>query len=447
MNSKLFAERRERLMELMGPGSIGIWISPPSKARNADSHYRYRPSSDIIYLTGCPEPQTAVVIKTDGEENFTLFLRERDPEREVWEGLRVGTERAKELFGADRVEPFQRLEEVLPELMTGCKKIYYQLGENPDADQKVLSAWKKAKFNRRTGKVTPYQIEESQLLLAELRLFKDAEEISLIRRAAEITAFAHKMAMAAAAPGIFEYQLESLIQFIFKNSGAFEPAYTTIVGSGERAAILHYIENSAQIKAGELVLIDAGAELQYYAADITRTFPADGKFTPLQRDLYSVVLTAQKEAIAQCKPGNTFSHVHDTAVKKLTEGLIQLGILEGSVEENIEKETYKEFYMHRTGHWLGLDVHDVGNYYDRDGRERTFRPGMILTVEPGLYFHPEFCKSERAKEFLGIGIRIEDDVLITENGFEILTADAPKEIEEIESIVGSQPELLKKFSL
>ncbi len=442
---EVFAQRRKKLMELMGDESIAIWIAPPARRRNADSFYRYRPDSDILYLTGLEDPSTAVVIRSDGEDKFILFVRPKNPQVEVWEGVRMSPEEAKEYFMADRVESIEEFEKILPELMLGCKRVYYHFGLDKSSDQIVIDALNRVKVQRRQGKVTPWEVRETELLMSELRLYKDPWEIELIRRAAEITAVAHRKAMAATHPGVYEYQLAALIEYIFKNNGAFEPAYLSIVGGGERGAILHYIENKNRLEDGELVLIDAGAEYQYYAADITRTFPVNGKFSPQQRELYELVLAAQTEALKNCKPGVSILKIHEIAVRELTKGLVELGILKGKVEELIASEAYKPFYMHRTGHWLGLDVHDIGGYYSPSGEERLLEPGMVLTVEPGLYFHPQFCEEESAKPFLGIGIRIEDNVLITENGAEILTGGAPKAPKELEELIGTEPELIEKF--
>ncbi len=439
-DSAILRRRRDNLMEAMGEGSVGIWVGAPEFIRSRDSNFRYRPSSDVLYLTGFEEPETVVVLRPGDEDGhrFTLFVRPRNEEREVWEGRRLGPERAKEALGADQVFPIEELEEQLPKLMVGADRLYYQLNRYPDMDAKVLQGLQASHRQRRLGKDTPTTIIESASLLDELRLFKSPEELEVMRKAASLTAQAHRRAMGVARPGMKEYQLEALIAYHFRVNGCTEVAYQSIVGGGGNAAVLHYIENQDTLRDGDLVLIDAGAEYQYYAGDITRTFPINGKFSPQQLDLYQIVLEAELAAIEVCKPGNRFNDVHDKAVRVLTEGLVSLGVLKGSVDELIQEEAFKSYYMHKTGHWLGMDVHDVGHYFEGDKSSRTLKPGMVLTVEPGLYFHPEFSKDDAAKPFVGTGIRVEDDILITESGYENLTHEAPKTVEDIEAIVGTE---------
>lgn len=435
---EVFRRRREALMQQMGEGSVGVWIGSPELIRSRDSGFRYRPSSDILYLTGFEEPGVVLVLRPGHEHPVTLFVRARNEEKEVWEGRRLGPERAKEAMGVDQTFTLDEVDDELPDLLVDADTLYYQLNLYPDWDRRVLAALQTAHRKRRLGKRTPTQVVEPGTVLEPMRLLKSPEELEWIRKACAITAEAHRRAMAVARPGMQEYQLEALIQYHFRVNGCTEVAYLTIVGGGGNAAVLHYIENRDTLKDGELVLIDAGAEYNYYAGDITRTFPVNGTFSSRQRDVYEVVLAAEEAAIAMCQPGNRFGEIHDTAVRVLTEGLVSLGVLEGNVDELIEEGAYKSYYMHKTGHWLGLDVHDVGGYFESDLSSRTLKPGMVLTVEPGLYFHPEFCNDDAAKAYVGTGIRIEDDVLITENDHEILTTGAPKTIREIEAVVGTE---------
>lgn len=436
----IFEQRRENLMEKMGDGSVGIWVGAPELIRSRDSNFRYRPSSDVLYLTGFEEPGTIVVLRPSDEDGnrFTLFVRPRNEEREIWEGRRLGPERAKEELGADQVFSIEEFEEQLPKLLVGADRLYYQLNLYPTYDTTVLKGLQASHRQRRQGKDTPGQIVEAASLLDELRLFKSPEEIEVMRKAGSLTAEAHRRAMAVTRPGMKEFQLEALIAYHFRVNGCTEVAYSSIVGGGGNAAVLHYIENHDTLRDGDLVLIDAGAEYKYYAGDITRTYPVNGKFSPQQRDVYQLVLEAELAAIEVCRPGNRFNDVHDKAVRVLTEGLVSLGVLKGSVDELIEEGAFKSYYMHKTGHWLGMDVHDVGNYFEADKESRKLEPGMVLTVEPGLYFHPEFCKDESAKPYVGMGIRVEDDILITESGYENLTHEAPKTVEDIEAVVGSE---------
>lgn len=436
---EILQQRRERLMKSMGDNAVGIWVSSPERIRSQSSLYRYRPSSDLLYLTGFQEPDVVLVLRpSDAEKKrVTMFVRSRDKEREIWDGRRLGPERAKDSLGVDQVFSIDDLEQKLPGLLEGADRLFYQTGVDDIWDARILKHLKQVSKQRRMGKITPVSVVESGSLLFEMRLFKSDEELAWMRQAAAITADAHRRAMKVTKPGLFEYQLEALIQYHFRVHGCTEVAYLSIVGGGANAAVLHYVENRDPLKAGELVLIDAGAEYQYYAADITRTFPVNGTFSSRQRDVYQVVLAAEEAALRVCKPGNRFDDIHNTAVQMLTEGLVSLGILKGDTSALVEEGAYKPYYMHKTGHWLGLDVHDVGHYFEEDGSSRILKPGMVLTVEPGLYFHPEFCRDDVVQPFAGMGIRVEDNVLITETGCEVLTAAAPKTVEEIESVVGS----------
>ena len=435
----MYQQRRERLMEQMGEGSLGLWIAPPARNRSADTDYIYRQSSDILYLTGCAHPESAVILRPSAkEERFVLFVQPRDVEKEVWNGRRPGPEKAQELYQADATYPIEELPKKIAEYLVGEERFYYRLGLDAAQDLKVLGWLEAVRRQRRTGSRTPSAILDPGELLNELRLLKDPTEAKLMRQSAKFTAEAHALAMAVVRPGMPEYQLEALIAYHFRKNGATSVAYNSIVGGGENATILHYTENENILKDGDLVLIDAGGEFNYYAADITRTFPVNGKFSSKQRDVYEVVLAAEKAAIESCQPGLRFSDVHDKAVRVLTEGLIELGALEGSADELIENVAYKPFYMHKTGHWLGMDVHDVGNYFETGATSRILKPGMVLTVEPGLYFNSHYNKEPAAETFHGIGIRVEDDILITEFGYENLTEDAPKEIADIEALAGTK---------
>jgi len=420
-------------MKQMG-GGVAIFVAPPETKRNSDADNRYRQESDILYLTGFAEPETVVVLRPEAEEErFSLFVRPRDPSKEVWTGRRAGTEGAKERYGADAAYTTDEVDEKMPELLLGATRLYYRLGIHFDFDRRVIAWMETARPKRRLGTPTPGDILDPSALLHEMRLRKSPEELERMRRAAQITAEAHELAMRVVRPEMPEYQLEALINYHFRKSGCTSHAYLSIVGSGINGTILHYVENEAIMQDGDLVLIDAGGEFDYYAADITRTFPANGRFSKEQRQVYQIVLEAQEAAIAQCQPGNRFDDVHNAALRCLVEGLIELGVLTGEVEENLEKGSYKPYYMHRTSHWLGLDVHDVGAYTEEDGSSRVFEPGMVLTVEPGLYFGHD-CDAPEAQPYKGIGVRIEDNILITSSGYENLTSAAPKTIDDIEAI-------------
>lgn len=432
MNQQEFLRRRHKLIEHMGPNSIAILPSSPIRQRNRDVDYPYRPDSDFYYLTGFPEPEAvAVLIPGRDKGEYLIFCRERDQSTEIWNGSMAGLEGACQQFQANDAFPINDIDDILPGLMEGKQRVYYAMGCNNDFDQKVMAWLNILRKKGRSGIHTPSEIIALDHHLHDMRLFKSTAEIKLMRKAAEISALAHKKAMQICQPGLKEYQLDSEINYIFTHHGAHSPAYPSIVGSGSNACTLHYIENMDTVRDGDLVLIDAGAEYQYYAADITRTFPVNGKFSNHQRALYQIVLDAQYAAIAEVKPGNHWDQPHNAAVKVIAKGLHELGILKGSVKNIIEKEKYKRFYMHRTGHWLGMDVHDVGEYKEGEAW-RVLEPGMTLTVEPGIYIAPE--SENVAKKWWGIGIRIEDDVLVTKDGCEVLSAGVPKEVDEIEKL-------------
>ncbi len=420
-------------MQQIGDDGIAIIATAPVRQRNRDIDHPFRPDSDFVYLTGFEEPEAVAVLIPGREQGqFIIFCRERNPKMETWDGYRAGLEGAQKIYGADDAFPFNDIDEILPGLMEGREKVYYAMGCNPNFDQQVFGWLSQLKKQQRAGVHAPGEIIALDHLLHEMRLYKSAVEIKSMRRAAEISAEAHKRAMQFTRPGVKEYQVEAEIIHTFMQNDARSAAYPSIVGGGSNSCILHYIENNETLKNGELLLIDAGAEYEYYAADITRTFPVNGRFSRAQRKLYQVVLDAQYAAIEQAKPGNHWNQPHEAAVKVITEGLVELGLLKGRLSTLIKNGAYKRFYMHRTGHWLGMDVHDVGEYKEGDVW-RTLEPGMVLTIEPGLYIPAGSKKVD--KKWWNIGIRIEDDVLITKDGNEVLSAGIVKEAAEIEALM------------
>jgi len=428
-----FARRRKSLMAHMEPNSIAIVPAAPERTRSRDTEYSYRQDSDFLYLSGFEEPK-AVLVLIPGREHgeYVLFVRERNREREIWDGYRAGPEGACSEFEADDAFPIDDIDEILPGLLEGKQRVYYSMGKDSEFDKHVMDWVNTIRAKVRSGATPPGEFLDLSHFLNDMRLFKSAAELRVMKEAGEISARAHVRAMKASKAGVMEYQLEAEILHEFQMSGARFPAYNTIAGGRKNGCILHYIENSAPLKNGDLVLIDAGCELDYYAADITRTFPVNGKFSPEQKALYEICLQAQLEAIAECKPGKHWNDPHEATVRVITEGLVKIGLLEGDVSELIKSEAYKEFYMHRAGHWLGMDVHDVGDY-KVGGEWRVLEPGMVMTVEPGIYVAPD---NERvAKKWRGIGIRIEDDVVITKDGNEVLTKDVPKTVAEIEALM------------
>jgi Xaa-Pro aminopeptidase len=428
-----FPTHRDRLLTaLAASNAAGVYFSGSEKIRNGDSTFRFRPESDFYDLTGCREPEACLVLLPHGEKRSILFLREKDREQEIWTGRRVGVDAAPEVFGVDAAHPFDELVERLPSLLVGHSGIEYALGSDDDRDHHMTECANKAVRLGRAGGLVPEHWFHPRTHAHEARLRKSAAEIEIMSRAGDISAEAHRAAMAEAGPGRNEAELDALLQYTFLRRGGTGSAYTNIVAGGANACILHYVENDAVLKAGELCLIDAGCELGFYASDVTRTFPVDGRFTPEQRALYEVVLTAQLSAIDASRPGATFDSVHDVALRRLVEGLVELGLLKESVEESLKSGSYRAFYMHRTSHWLGLDVHDAGSYA-RNGESRPLEPGMVLTVEPGLYVALD---ADVDPCWRGIGIRIEDDVLITANGNDVLSKNAPKTIDEIEAACG-----------
>ncbi len=430
-----FARRRKQLMAMMEPNSIAIVPAAPERTRSRDTEYHYRQDSDFLYLSGFEEP-SAVLVLIPGRDHgeFVLFVRERNREREIWDGYRAGPEGACREFDADDAFPIDDIDDILPGLLEGKQRVYYAMGKDADFDKHVMDWVNTIRAKVRSGATPPGEFLDLSHFLNELRLFKSAAELRVMKEAGDISARAHVRAMQASKAGVMEYQLEAEILHEFQMSGARFPAYNTIVGGGKNGCILHYIENSAPLKNGDLVLIDAGCELDYYAADITRTFPVNGKFSPEQKALYDICLDAQLAAIDMCKAGNHWNDPHEATVRVITAGLVTIGLLEGEVSDLIKSEAYKEFYMHRAGHWLGMDVHDVGDY-KVGGEWRVLEPGMVMTVEPGIYVAPD---NERvAKKWRGIGIRIEDDVVITKDGNEVLTSGVPKTVADIEALMAS----------
>ena len=432
-----YKKRRQQVMNKIGQGTA-IFRSAPMAVMHNDVEYVYRQNSDFYYLTGFNEPNAVAVFAPHHEEHqFVLFVQPKDSEKETWTGYRCGVEAAKEVYGADEAYPINELNEHINKYLANAERIYYHLGRDRDFNNKVISYWQKLLSGYQRRGTAPVAIEDTKFVTHPMRLVKSPEEIAMMRRATSISAKAHNRAREYAQPGRYEYQVAAEIEHTFASEGAIGVAYPSIVASGANACVLHYIENNSQMKDNELLLIDAGCSYGYYNGDITRTFPVGGKFTPEQKTLYELVLEAQLKAIEQVQPGNTYNQFHDTAVSVLVDGLLELGLLIGNKEEIIKEEKYKPFYMHRTGHWLGLDVHDVGAYKHSAEAWQQLQPGHVLTVEPGIYISPYIKPVEGQPEipdrWKGIGIRIEDDLLVTGEGHEVLTRDVPKSVSAIES--------------
>ena len=430
-----YARRRKALMAQMEPNSIAILPAAPVYIRNRDVEHVYRQDSDFQYLTGFPEPE-AVLALIPGREHgeYVLFCRERDPERELWDGLRAGQDGAIAQFGADDAFPINDIDDILPGLIEGRERVYYAIGCNQEFDHRLMEWINVIRSKARQGAQPPNEFVALDHLLHDMRLYKSAAEVKVMKEAAEISAAAHVRAMQTARPGLSEYHLEAELEYIFRKNGSKMPAYGSIVASGRNACILHYRENDAPLKDGDLILIDAGCEIDCYASDITRTFPVSGKFSPEQKAIYELVLKANEEAFKFIAPGRHWNEAHEATVRVITAGLVELGLLEGDVDELIASEAYKPFYMHRAGHWLGMDVHDVGDY-KVGGQWRVLEVGMAMTVEPGIYIAPDNDKV--AKKWRGIGVRIEDDVVVTKTGCEILTNGVPKTVAEIEALMAA----------
>lgn len=424
--------RRRQLMRMMEPESIAILPAATERIRNRDVHYPYRQDSDFYYLTGFPEPEAVAVLipkRTHGE--YVLFCRERDPTKELWDGPLAGQEGAVEEYGADDSFPISDLDEILPRMLEQCERVYYAMGCDADLDRRMSEWINRIRGRARTGVHAPIEFIALDHYLHELRLIKSPAEIRLMRKAARISAQAHVRTMQNCRAGMTEFQLQAEFEHECMRRGARHQAYPAIVGGGANGCVLHYIDNDAELTDDDLVLIDAGCELDHYASDITRTFPVNGRYSDAQRQLYSIVLDAQKAAIDTVRPGAHWNEPHEAAVKVITKGLRKIGLLKGTVPKLIKDEAYRPFFPHRTGHWLGMDVHDVGDY-KIDGEWRQLEPGMVLTVEPGIYIPPT---KGIAKKWWGIGIRIEDDVLVTRDGNEVLSSPVPKDIEDIEALM------------
>ena len=438
---KEFAKRRRQLMRMMTEGSLAILPAAPQRHRNRDTEYPYRQDSDFLYLTGFPEPEAvAVLVPHRPQGEYVLFCRDRDPVMEIWNGRRAGPDGAREHFGADDAYPITDIDDILPGLLENKERIYYSMGYSAEFDSRLMGWINQVRARARGGSHAPVEFVALEHLLHDMRLYKSPAEIKVMRRAAEIAAEAHTRAMRACRPEMMEYELEAEYMHSFRRAGAWV-SYNPIVAGGDNACILHYTENNQMLRDGDLVLVDAGAEFHGYASDITRTFPVNGRYTPAQRAIYELVLAAQQAALAHARPGRHWNEPHDAAVRVLTEGLVTLGLLKGEVDALIKSEAYRRFYMHRTGHWLGMDVHDVGDY-KIGGQWRVFEPGMVFTVEPGLYI-PLGSKGV-AKKWWGIGVRIEDDVLITKGGHEVLTRGVPKTVEDIEALMAARGAILPR---
>jgi Xaa-Pro aminopeptidase len=430
-NSQEFRARRDQLIQQMGEG-VAIISTSPEAIRNRDSHYPYRFDSYFYYLTGFKEPEAVLFVMAGKFPKTILFCRDKDIEREIWDGFRFGPDAAKELFGFDQAYSIQQLDEIAPKLLANQDQLFYSLGADAAWDSKVTAWLNHLRTQARTGISAPDQVLDVRKLLDEMRLIKSPFEIDLMHRSANIAAAAHQRAIQFTKPGMMEYEVEAEFLHEFYRRGAQAPAYTSIVAGGANACTLHYNANNAQLRDGDLLLIDAGCELDGYASDITRTFPVNGKFSPAQKDLYQLVLAAQAAAITKVAPGQHWNAPHEAALKVLAQGFIDLGLCQGTVDAVIESGSYRQFYMHRTGHWLGLDVHDAGEYKDKQDAWRVLEPGMTLTIEPGCYVRPA---DKVPEHFWNIGIRIEDDAIVTPTGCEIMTKAAPKTISEIEDLM------------
>ena len=430
LNPANHSSRRSRLIGQMSRG-IAVIPTAPEAVRNGDAHYPYRFDSHFYYLSGFDEPEAVLVLIAGDKPQSILFCREKNMEREIWDGYRHGPDAAKTTFGFDAAFPIAQLDEKLVELMGNQDALFHPVGHDPAWDARLLGLRSRVQEKARSGISAPNEIHDVRVLLDEMRLIKDSDELASMRRAATISSAAHIRAMRATHPGKMEYEIEAELLHEFRKNGAQAPAYTSIVAGGANACVLHYVGNEAQLKNGELLLIDAACEMDGYAADITRTFPVNGKFSAAQKDVYEMVLAAQAAAIAASRPGNHWNDPHDAALRVIAQGLIDFKLCSGNLDSVLESESYRRFYMHRTGHWLGMDVHDVGAY-KVEGNWRTLQPGMAFTVEPGCYIRPA---DDVPQAFWNIGIRIEDNVVITAQGCEVLTEAAPKTVAAIEELM------------
>jgi Xaa-Pro aminopeptidase len=430
-----YVQRREHLADAIA-GGVAVIPSAKTIARNSDTSYAFRQDSDFYYLTGFDEPEAVLVVSPEHPDHrAVLFLRTHDRDREIWDGERLGIERACDALGVDAAFPIAELAERLPEYLVGSTMLHYATGRDSGMDAIVHGAIDAAHTRTRQKGRVPRMSADPGIVVHEMRLIKSDREIAIMRRAAGITKQGFAAGMRATRPGLYEYEIEAIVEAEYHRNGAQYVAYESIVGAGDNATTLHYVTNRDRLEPGALLLVDSGCELDYYATDVTRTWPVDGRFTPEQRSIYELVLAAQEAAIAQVRPGVRRDQFHEAAVRAITEGLLDLGLLSGSLDENIEEKHYRQYFMHGTGHWLGLDVHDVGDYRDEDDEPVRLRPGMVTTVEPGIYIRRDVDCPDR---FKGIGVRIEDDILVTIDGSENLTSGIPKTIEELEDIVGSE---------
>lgn len=431
-----FAARRKRVLERIGPDGVAVIFGEPERIRSNDTDFKYRAGSDVLYLSGFVEPGCVLVLApghTDGD--FIMFVRGRNPEAETWTGRRQGTEGAVANFGADHAHDVETLWSELPNYLRARKTLYWSIAEDPEFDRSILKVIKELRATRRKAPEAPLEFADIRDIVHEMRLFKTPAELELMRHAAKITSEAHVLAMRTAKPGMMEYELQAVIEGHFLKNGAEGVAYNSIVGAGDNATILHYTENRDQMKASDVVLIDAGCEYHFYAADITRSFPVSGRFEGAAKDVYEAVLEAQIEGVASVRKGLAYDELQTKTVRRLTQAMIDLGALKGSLDQHIEEESFRAYYPHNVGHWLGIDVHDVGSYFGVDRAYRALEPGMVLTIEPGLYFPAHDTTIPEALR--GIGVRIEDDVLVTEGDPEVLTAECPKSVADIETLMNS----------
>jgi len=434
INADIFADRRRRFLNAIGSGAVAIMPSAPVSVRSGDVEFIYRQDNDFYYLTGFAEPESVALFAPDEKERFILFVRPRDKERETWTGRRAGLDGAVADYGADKAFALDELDGVLRRHLDKVDRIYYPLGANERMNGRILELLRAAHAMRPRLGTGPHTLLDPRELIHEERLRKRPEELAAMRDAIAISAEAHKAAMRTARGGMMEWQVEATVDYTFRSRGAAGPSYPSIIASGPNAATLHYINNDREMRTGELLLIDAGCEYGFYASDVTRTFPIGARFTPLQRDLYEIVLAAQAKGIEAIKPGIKFDDPHEAAVRVLVEGMCRVGLIKGPVEDAMRDGTWRRFYMHRTSHWLGMDVHDVG-LYRVGGESRTLEPGMVLTVEPGIYIASDDAVAP--EEFRGIGIRIEDDVLVIPDGHEVMTAAVPKAVADVEALTTS----------
>ncbi|MBT8136943.1 MAG: Xaa-Pro aminopeptidase [Gammaproteobacteria bacterium] len=430
MNGKEFPRRRKQLMHMMGEGAIAILPAAPVRLRNRDVEHDYRPDSDFYYLSGFAETEAVAVLMPGNDPEYVLFCRERDPEKEAWDGDRAGPEGAVEAYGADDAYPITDIDDILVGMLEKCERVYYTMGAHPDFDQKLIGWINQLRASGQRGGHAPEELIALEHHLHELRLYKSRAEIAAMRKAAKIAAAAHKRAMQATRPGLYEYSIEAEYLHEFRRNGAV-CSYPPIVGSGANACVLHYRANNKKMEDGEMLLVDAGCEYDYYASDITRSWPVNGSFTKPQREIYQIVLDAQQAAIEQVRAGNHWNDPHEAAVKTITRGLLKIGLLKGTPAKLVKDGAYKKFFFHRTGHWIGMDVHDVGDY-KVDEQWRLLEPGMVMTVEPGIYIAPG--TKGVPKRYQGIGVRIEDDVLVTKKGPDVLSSGVPSDPDEVEAL-------------